>query len=69
MIDSKELDKVQDTVTTMGLPEVFYGDSHFFIANKSKNILLEFCPVEAVSFSSYAKRQDWTRASDEPVSC
>jgi len=45
MSNSKQLDQVSDMVSTMGLPEVFYGNNHFYAVLPSKNILVEFCGI------------------------
>lgn len=41
----------------MGLPEVFYGNNHLYIARPENNFLLEVNAVDSISFASYAKRQ------------
>ena len=57
MFSAKQLDQVSDVVGTMSMPEVFYGFNRLYITNKSKDILLEFAPIEALSLSSFAKRE------------
>lgn len=57
MSNSTEMEAAQDQVATMGLPEVLYGNNHLYLAKPEHNFLLEVCPVDAVSFSSFAKRQ------------
>jgi hypothetical protein len=41
----------------MGMPEVFYGFNHLYVVRPSKDILLEFSPIEALSLSAFAKQQ------------
>ena len=43
----------------MGLPEVFYGGNHLYIANKEHNILLDFNAVDSLSFSGFQKRDQF----------
>jgi len=43
----------------MGLPEVFYGLNHFYVANQEHNILLDFNAIDSLSFSGYDKRKDF----------
>lgn len=57
MFSAKQLDQVSDVVGTMSMPEVLYGFNRFYVANPSKDILLEFAPIEALSLASYAKRE------------
>jgi len=57
MSNSTEMEAAQDQVATMGLPEVLYGNNHLYLAKPEHNFLLEVCPVDAVSFSSFSKRQ------------
>jgi hypothetical protein len=57
MFDTKQLDQVSDTVGTMGMPEVFYGFNHLYIINPTKDILLEFSSVDALSLSAFAKQK------------
>jgi hypothetical protein len=38
----------------MSMPEVFYGFNHLYIANTSKDVLLEFSPVPALCLSAFA---------------
>jgi TIP41-like family len=38
----------------MGMPEVFYGFNHLYVANSDKDLLLEFSPVPALSLSAFA---------------
>jgi hypothetical protein len=45
----------------MGLPEVFYGNNHLYIARPENNFLLEISAVDSISFASYAKRQNCLR--------
>ena len=56
MSSEKEMDQESDRVGIMGLPEVFYGQNHLFIANKEYNILLDFNAVDSLSYSGYDKR-------------
>jgi len=55
MFDTKQLDQVSDTVGTMGMPEVFYGFNHLYVINPTKDVLLEFSAVDALSLSAFAK--------------
>ena len=43
----------------MGLPEVFYGFNHFYVANQEHNILLDFNAIDSLSFSGYDKRKQF----------
>ena len=43
------------------LPEVFYGQNRFYAAFPDGNLLIEFCPIETISFSSYEKREKFMR--------
>ena len=61
MSNSTEMEAAQDQIATMGMPEVFYGNNHLYLAKPEHNFLLEICPKEAISFSSYAKRQSQLR--------
>jgi hypothetical protein len=56
MSSEKEMDQVSDKVGTMGLPEIFYGSNHLFIANKEHNVLLDFNATDSLSYSGYSKR-------------
>lgn len=55
MFSAKQLDQIADTVGTMGMPEVFYGFNHLYIASPKKDVLLEFSPVPALSLSAFAR--------------
>lgn len=59
MSSEKEMDQVSDKVGIMGLPEVFYGFNHLYIANKEHNILLDFNAVDSLSFSGFEKRRQF----------
>jgi len=56
MFSAKQLDLIGDTVGTMGMPEVFYGFNHLYIANPDKDVLLEFSPAHALSLAAFAKQ-------------
>ena len=43
----------------MGLPEVFYGLNHFYVANQEHDILLDFNAIDSLSYSGYDKRQQF----------
>jgi hypothetical protein len=58
MFSAKQLDMISDTVGTMGMPEVFYGFNHLYIANPQKDVLLEFSPVPALSLSAFAAQKE-----------
>lgn len=64
MSSEKEMDQVSDKVGIMGLPEVFYGFNHLFVANKELNVLLDFNPLDSLSYSGFAKRERFL-ASEE----
>jgi hypothetical protein len=55
MFSAKQLDLISDTVGTMGMPEVFYGFNHLYIANAAKDVLVEFSPAHALSLAAFAK--------------
>ena len=57
MSNSREMEAAQDQVATMGLPEVFYGNNHLYVSRPDSNFLLEISAVDAISQSSFAKRQ------------
>ena len=56
MFSAKQLDLISDTVGTMGMPEVFYGFNHLYIANPEKDVLIEFSPAHALSLSAFVKQ-------------
>lgn len=39
------------------MPEVFYGFNRLYVTNPAKDVLLEFAPIEALSLSSFVKRE------------
>ena len=57
MSREKEMDQISDRVGIDGLPEVFYGSNHLFIANKDLNILLHYNSIDSLSFSGFQKRK------------
>lgn len=59
MSSEKEMDQYSDKVGIDGLPEVFYGSNHLYIANKELNILLDFNSIDSLSFSGYEKRKSF----------
>ena len=61
MCNSAEMDQFSDKVATMGLPEVFYGNNHLYLINAPKNLLFEISPLDAVSYSSFATREEHLR--------
>ena len=50
---------MSDKVGIDGLPEVFYGSNHLYIANKELNILLDFNAIDSLSFSGFEKRKSF----------
>ena len=56
MSNSKEMDMLTDQAGSE-LPEVFYGKNRFLAVMPSKDFLFEICPVEAISLTSFAKRE------------
>ena len=68
MSNSIEMEAAQDQIATMGLPEVFYGNNHVYLAKPEFNFLLEVCPVDAISYSSYAKRESHLRDAQSQAS-
>lgn len=46
------------------MPDVFYGQNHLYIACPSKNFFMDFCPIQSVSYSSFAKRKETLRPKD-----
>ena len=49
----------------MGLPEVFYGNNHLYMAKPENNFLLEISPVDSLSYSSFVKRQEYLRSPEQ----
>lgn len=49
----------------MGLPEVFYGNNHLYMAKPENNFLLEISPVDSLSYSSFVKRQEYLRGPEQ----
>ena len=64
MSNSTEMEAAQDQVATMGLPEVFYGNNHLFLVKPESNFLLEVSALDSISYTSYAKRQDFLRSAE-----
>ena len=54
MSNSQEMEAAQDRIGTNGLPEVFYGNNHLYLARPGSNFLLEINAADSCSFSSYA---------------
>ena len=59
MSSEKDMDQMSDKVGIDGLPEVFYGSNHFYIANKELNILLHYNAIDSLSFSGFQKRKSF----------
>ena len=51
------------------LPEVFYGKNKFIALLPSKDLIIEICPVEAVSLTSFQKREAYLRTSADLREC
>ena len=68
MSNSTEMEAAQDQVATMGLPEVFYGNNHLYLTKNDANFLLEVSAVDAVSYASFAKRQEHLRNPEAQAS-
>ena len=45
----------------MGLPTVFYGFNHVYIANKQANIVIDFNTIDSLSYSSFQKQKLFSR--------
>ena len=52
----------------MGLPEVFYGNNHLYLTKNDANFLLEVSAVDAISYASFAKRQENLRSPQTQAS-
>ena len=59
MSNQEEMEEAQAQIGIMDLPEVFYGQNYFFVANKQFNILLSFNAIHSLSFSSYENRNQF----------
>ena len=62
MSSEKEMDQMSDKVGIDGLPEVFYGSNHLYIANKELNVLLDFNAIDSLSFAGFEKRKSFLQA-------
>ena len=51
----------------MGLPEVFYGNNHLYLAKPDQNFLLEVSAVDALSYASFEKRQKFLRTPEQAL--
>ncbi len=58
MFSSKELDMLLDKIKTNRLPEMFYGNNRFLIANYQKNFLLEINPLHIINLCCYEERKE-----------
>ena len=56
---------MSDKVGIMGLPEVYYGFNHLFLANKEHNILLDFNPLDSLSYSGFQKRDKFLASKEK----
>jgi len=68
MSNSKELHMLTDQAGC-DLPEVFYGKNKFIAVMLSKDLIIEICPVDAVSLTSFQKRESYLRTSNEQREC
>eukprot|EP00350_Pseudokeronopsis_sp_OXSARD2_P002610 CAMPEP_0170542370 /NCGR_PEP_ID=MMETSP0211-20121228/1817_1 /TAXON_ID=311385 /ORGANISM="Pseudokeronopsis sp., Strain OXSARD2" /LENGTH=73 /DNA_ID=CAMNT_0010845407 /DNA_START=143 /DNA_END=364 /DNA_ORIENTATION=- len=50
----------------MGMPEVVYGMNHIYMSRPDRNFLYELSPVEALSFSAFAKREQYLKTKHVP---
>lgn len=64
MSSEKEMDQVADKVGIMGLPSVFYGFNHLYIASPEHNVCLDFNSIDSLSYSSFQKRRLFTQQPD-----
>jgi hypothetical protein len=60
MSNTKELDMLTDQAGC-DLPEVFYGKNKFIALMPSKDLIIEICPVDAISLTSFSKRETYLR--------
>lgn len=67
MYSAKELEQVSDQCGTMGVPEVFYGLNHLYIAKPDRDFLFEISPIDVLSMSSYAKREQYFKQKEAEV--
>lgn len=65
MSNSREMEAAQDKIATMGLPEIFYGNNHLYMAKPENNFLLEISAVDSLSFSSFSTRQEHLRTPEQ----
>jgi hypothetical protein len=68
MSNTKELDMLTDQAGC-DLPEVFYGKNKLIAVMPSKDLMIEICPVDAVSLTSFQKREAYLRPSADRREC
>ena len=51
------------------LPEVFYGKNKFIAVMPTKDLMIEICPVDAISLTSFQKREAYLNSSPETQEC
>lgn len=68
MSNSKELDILTDQAEC-DLPEVFYGKNKLIATMPSKNLMIEICPIDAISLTSFIKREAYLKSTPEPRHC
>lgn len=59
------MEAVEDKTGTMGLPEVFYGNNHFFVCKPDRNFILRIDPVASISLAGFANRNAALRKEGE----
>ena len=68
MSNTKELDMLTDQAGC-DLPEVFYGKNKFIAVMSTKDLMIEICPVDAISLTSFQKREAYLNSSSETREC
>lgn len=73
MSNESELEKLEDKIAIMELPEVVFGNNHLLIANKESNLLLHFNAADSLSYAGFEKRRIFLQekgvnlGADEPI--
>ena len=57
MLNTKEMEEMEEAVNTMGLPSMLFGFNRLYLVNRKHDFLYEFNPIDSLNLCNFETRE------------
>ena len=59
MLNTKEMEEMEDICPTQGLPSMLFGFNRLFLVNRRADFIYEFNPADGIKLSNFEVQKSW----------